>query len=179
MENEQEIKRLVGSIRRFYRVVQHDGSKESKQLGLTSAQSHVLRTLYYVGPLSSVDLSRHLYVTASNMTGLIDRLERKDLVCRVRKEGDRRVTLITLSPNGLAVAQSLPDPLETKLISGLGHMPVDQVSQLNDAMDMILSLINIEKNGACDAPMGVENTSMPSPAEIQKECVHASQNSAT
>ncbi|MCG8473299.1 MAG: MarR family transcriptional regulator [Desulfobacterales bacterium] len=156
MENEQEIKRLVGAIRRFYRVVQHDGSKESKQFGLTSAQSHVLRTLYYVGPLSSVDLSRHLYVTASNMTGLIDRLEKKELVSRVRKEGDRRVTLITLTAKGLGVAQSLPDPLETKLISGLGHMPVEQVSQLNDAMEQILSLLNVENGENCDLPMGLD-----------------------
>ena len=165
MENEKEIKRLVGSIRRFYRVVQHDGSKESKQMGLTSAQSHVLRTLYYMGPLSSVDLSRNLYVTASNMTGLIDRLEKKELVDRIRKEGDRRVTLITLTPSGLSVAQSLPDPLETKLIAGLGHMPAEQVSQLNESMEHILSLINVEKNGACDAPMGVENAQQEAKAK--------------
>lgn len=135
---------MVGSIRRFYRVVQNDGSKESKCFDLTSSQSNVLRTLYHVGPLSSVDLSRHLYVTASNMTGLVDRLEKKGLVSRVRKEGDRRVMLIVLTSSGLELSQVLPDPLESKLISGLGHMPVDKVKELNEAMDQILSLINVD-----------------------------------
>jgi len=144
LDNAEEIKKIVGSIRRFYRVVQNDGSKESKRFGLTSPQSNVLRTLYHVGPLSSVDLSRHLYVTASNMTGLVDRLEKKELVSRVRKEGDRRVMLIILTPSGLELSKSLPDPLESKLISGLGDMPVDQVRQLNEAMEKILSLINME-----------------------------------
>ena len=144
MDNELEIKQIVGSIRRFYRVVQNDGAKESKSFGLTSSQSNVLRTLYHVGPLSSVDLSRHLYVTASNMTGLVDRLEKKELVSRVRKEGDRRVMLIVLTPSGLELTQALPDPLESKLISGLGHMPVDQVRHLNEAMEQILRLINVD-----------------------------------
>lgn len=144
MDNEVEIKKMVGSIRRFYRVVQNDGSKESKGFGLTSTQSNVLRTLYHVGPLSSVDLSRHLYVTASNMTGLVDRLEKKELVSRVRKEGDRRVMLIVLTSSGLELSQVLPDPLESKLISGLGHMPMDQVKQLNQAMEQILRLINVD-----------------------------------
>lgn len=144
LKNELEIKELVGSIRRFYRVLQNDGSKESKRFGLTSTQSNVLRTLYHMGPFSSVELSRHLHVTASNMTGLVDRLEKKDLVSRVRKDGDRRVMLIVLTSSGLSLAQLLPDPLEVKLISGLGHMPVDQVKQLNQAMERILCLINIE-----------------------------------
>ena len=147
MDNKLEIKQLVGSIRRFYRVVQNDGSKESKSFGLTSTQSNVLRTLYHMGPLSSVELSRHLYVTASNMTGLVDRLEKKELVSRGRKEGDRRVMLILLTPTGIELAQALPDPLETKLISGLGYMPMERVKQLNEAMEQILSLINVEGDG--------------------------------
>ncbi len=148
MDNEVEIKKMVGSIRRFYRVVQNDGAKESKRFALTSSQGNVLRTLYHLGPLSSVDLSRHLYVTASNMTGLVDRLEKKELVSRVRKEGDRRVMLIVLTSEGLELSQALPDPLESKLISGLGHMPVDKVKQLNEAMDQILCLINVNGGDA-------------------------------
>ncbi|WP_300670598.1 MarR family transcriptional regulator [Desulfoluna sp.] len=157
MDNEEQIKKIVGSIRRFYRVVQNDGAKESKSFGLTSSQSNVLRTLYHVGPLSSVDLSRNLYVTASNMTGLVDRLEKKALVSRVRKEGDRRVMLIILTPSGLELAQVLPDPLESKLISGLGHMPVDQVKQLNEAMDQILRLINVEGDGSLLSEPGINS----------------------
>lgn len=147
MTNELEIRELVGSIRRFYRVVQNDGSKESKQFGLTSTQNNVIRTLYHMGPLSSVDLSRHLSVTASNMTGLVDRLEKKELISRVRKEGDRRVMLLVLTTPGLELAQVLPDPLETKLMSGLGHLPVAQVKQLTKAMEQILSLINVQGDG--------------------------------
>ena len=48
--------------------------KMGKQYGLTGPQSLVLRLLIKEGALSSADLSRQMYVTPSNITGIIDRL---------------------------------------------------------------------------------------------------------
>ena len=79
-ENEIIIKEIVSSIRRLYRAVYLDSSKVSRRFGLTGSQSGVLRTLFRNGPLSSADLSRNLFMTPSNITGIIDRLEKKGLV---------------------------------------------------------------------------------------------------
>jgi len=99
-ENESVIKDIVGSLRKLVRAVSLDSQKMSRQFGLTGPQSVVLRLLLNNGPMSSAELSRLMYVTASNMTGIIDRLEKKDLIERMRKEGDRRVTLIILTDTG-------------------------------------------------------------------------------
>jgi len=45
-------------------------------------------------------LSRHLLVTAGNLTGIVDRLERDGLVKRTAHESDRRSVRIRLSPAG-------------------------------------------------------------------------------
>ena len=122
VENELVIKEIVDAIRRLYRAVYLDAAKMSRQFGLTGSQSGVLRNLVAHGPLSSAALSRRLYVTPSNVTGVIDRLEKKGLVERVRKEGDRRIALITLTEKGDELSKSLPDPIEKKLISELGDL---------------------------------------------------------
>jgi len=77
-ENELIIKEIVDAIRRLYRAVYLDSAKMSRQFGLTGSQSGVLRNLVAHGPLSSAALSRRLYVTPSNITGVIDRLENVD-----------------------------------------------------------------------------------------------------
>ena len=102
----------------------------------------MLRTLIKYGPLSSASLSRKLYVTPSNITGIIDRLEKKDLVERVRKEGDLRVALITLTEKGADVSQKLPDPIEKRLIYGLADLETEHVRILSLAMSQILNLID-------------------------------------
>jgi DNA-binding MarR family transcriptional regulator len=143
-ENETVIKDIVGSIRKLVRAVYLDSQKMSRQFGLTGQQSVVLRLLLNNGSMSSADLSRLMYVTPSNMTGIIDRLEKKGLIERMRKEGDRRVTLILLTDTGKGLSKGLPDPFEKKFINQLADLEFDHVQLLAMAMNQILNLIDAE-----------------------------------
>ena len=142
LEKELIITDIVSSIRRLYRAVYLDSSKTSRQYGLTSTQSMVLRVLLSNGPLSSADLSRKIYVTPSNMTGVIDRLQQRGLVERTRRVRDRRVVSITLTEQGRTLSALLPDPIEKKLIQGLAHMELGKIETLADDMNRILNLID-------------------------------------
>jgi DNA-binding MarR family transcriptional regulator len=150
-ENEQVIKDIVWAIRRLVRAVYLDTSKMSRQHGITGSQSMVLRSLFHNGPLSSADLSRRLYVTPSNITGVIDRLEKKGLVERLRKAGDRRVSLITLTGTGSEFSKSLPDPIEKRFISHLADLEPEHVQILGVAMNQILNYM--DTNGVEEAPL--------------------------
>ena len=141
-ENEMLIKEIVVAIRRLVHAVYLDTSKMSRQYGLTGSQSGVLRSLFQEGPLSSASLSRRLHVTPSNITGIIDRLEKKGLVERTPKQGDRRIALIKLTDSGTGLSKLLPDPIETKLISGLVDMERKEIEELNLSMNQILNLID-------------------------------------
>jgi len=141
-ENELLIKEIVGAIRRFVRAVSLDTYKMSKQYNLTGPQSSILRTLIKYGPLSSASLSRRLYVTPANITGIVDRLEKRGLVQRVSKEGDRRVALIALTESGDELSKTLPDPLEKKLIYELADLETEHVRILALVMNQILNLMD-------------------------------------
>ncbi len=141
-ENELLIKEIVGAIRKFVRAVSLDAFKMSKEYGLTGPQSTLLRTLVKEGPLSSASLSRRLYVTPSNITGIIDRLEKKGLVERIRKDRDRRIVLINLTESGAELSNSLPDPIEKKLIYELADLKPEHVRILALVMNQILNLID-------------------------------------
>jgi MarR family transcriptional regulator, organic hydroperoxide resistance regulator len=141
-ENEKVIKDIVWSVRRLVRAVSLDSQKISKQYGLTGSQSSVMRSLLKYGPTSSAGLSRMLFVTPSNITGVIDRLEKKTLVERVRKVGDRRVAMIRLTESGEELSAKLPDPIEERFISELADLEPEHVQLLGMAMDQILKLMD-------------------------------------
>lgn len=90
-------------------------------------------------------MSRELYVTPSNITGIIDRLEKKGLVQRVRKEGDRRVALITLTQAGEQLSSQLPDPIEIKLISALTDLESKKIADLRGALKLMLRLVDAQE----------------------------------
>ncbi len=147
-QNEALIKNIVGSIRKLNRAVYQDSARMSRSHGLTAAQSGVLRTIANYGAASSAELSRRLFVTPSNITGVIDRLEKKGLVKRIAKQGDRRISLITLTEEGAVLSRSLPDPIEKKLISGLSDLDTEQIQHLDSAVSKILSLMDLESASA-------------------------------
>ena len=143
-QNESVIQDIVWSIRRLVRAVYLDSQKISKRYGLTGPQSSVLRNLLNIGSRSSADLSRNLFVTPSNITGIIDRLEKKQFVERIKKEGDRRVALITLTQTGQELSKTLPDPIMKKFITQLADLEPEHVQLLAMAMNQILNLIDTE-----------------------------------
>jgi DNA-binding MarR family transcriptional regulator len=156
-ENQSVIKDIVGSIRKLVRAVYLDSQKMSRQFGLTGPQSIVMRLLLNNGSMSSADLSRMMYVTPSNMTGIVDRLEKKDLVKRVGKQGDRRVALIVLTDPGKLLSERLPDPIENKFIQQLADLENEHVQILAMAMRQILNLIDLDGVEATPLELGQES----------------------
>ncbi len=143
--NEAVIKEIVGAIRRLIRAVSIDSVKMSRQFSLTAPQSGVIRCLAGTGAISSAALSRELYVTPSNITGIIDRLERKGLVQRVRKADDRRVILIQLTDEGRKLSRGLPDPIEIRLIAGLSELPEKEIRKLDASLDKIIDILDAKE----------------------------------
>jgi MarR family transcriptional regulator, organic hydroperoxide resistance regulator len=91
------------------------------ELDLTLPLSDVLWQLDpALGPLSRRELAERLRCDPSNVTFLVDRLERLRLVSRARASSDRRVKVLALTPAGLEVRERLIATLaESPMFSGL------------------------------------------------------------
>jgi MarR family 2-MHQ and catechol resistance regulon transcriptional repressor len=77
-----------------------------KEFGITESQFGILEALYHLGPLSQGQLCEKLLRSGSNVTTVVDNLERDKLVRRVRDEVDRRVQIVHITPRGEALIAS-------------------------------------------------------------------------
>lgn len=77
------------------------------KFGLNPAQVHLLLNVRLESGSSMKEIADALACDASYVTGIVDRLEAKDLVRRMPKPDDRRVKLIALTDEGRAVAEHL------------------------------------------------------------------------
>jgi len=74
----------------------------------SEAQFNILMILNVTEhPLTQTDLSRMLFVDKSNITGLVDGLEKDGLLRRNSVEGDRRSYHITLTPKGNSLIKKM------------------------------------------------------------------------
>lgn len=67
---------------------------------LTVSQFAVLEALYHLGPMTAGEVSRKILKSGSNLTTVIDNLERDGLVRRERDATDRRIIHIYLTEAG-------------------------------------------------------------------------------
>lgn len=77
--------------------------------GLTRQQATLLGLLEQPHPMSA--LADILHCDASNVTGLVSRLERQGLVTRERHDKDRRVTLVSATKAGRDLYSEFEDAL--------------------------------------------------------------------
>ncbi|MGZ3636497.1 MAG: MarR family winged helix-turn-helix transcriptional regulator [Ktedonobacterales bacterium] len=70
------------------------------EYGLSSRMFWALQALDEVQGRAMVDLSRILFTDKSNVTGIVDNLEKASLATRTPASHDRRVILVKLTPEG-------------------------------------------------------------------------------
>ena len=89
------------------------------KLDLSPVQCHVLHLMQPDQPIPMGRLAETLACDASNVTGLVDRLESRGLIVRRASADDRRVKVIVLTPTGARLRAKLhqrlaapPDPFQ-------------------------------------------------------------------
>jgi DNA-binding MarR family transcriptional regulator len=89
------------------------GADLFKRFGLTPAQYNVLRILRGAGPggLMCSQISERMITRDSDITRLLDRLERSGWVARERQDTDRRTVVTSITNEGLALLGELDEPL--------------------------------------------------------------------
>ena len=74
------------------------------QFGLTDVQFNMMNLLYYEsgkeGGLSQAQISDMMLVNRANITSLVDRMEKAELVSRTAHANDRRYNIIKLTSKG-------------------------------------------------------------------------------
>ncbi|MCA2206828.1 MarR family winged helix-turn-helix transcriptional regulator [Nocardia rosealba] len=73
---------------------------------LTAIQAKTL-TVLRRGPIAMRRLAETMYCDASNITGIINRLEKRGLVRRETNAADRRVTHLVITPEGEQVTDAI------------------------------------------------------------------------
>lgn len=99
---------------------------------LTPQQYNVLRLLRGVHPgtLATLELAGRLVSRAPDITRMLDKLDERGLIARVRPADNRRVVRVGVSAAGLALLRQLDGPVRQCHRQQLGHLTSAQRKQL-------------------------------------------------
>jgi DNA-binding MarR family transcriptional regulator len=74
---------------------------------IAPSHARALSVLTRHGAMRPSALSEHLHITPRSVTELVDTLQERGLVSRDKDPGDRRATIVALTPEGERLSQAL------------------------------------------------------------------------
>ncbi len=109
-------------------------SQRLVRLGVSMTQIHILSILEHHGEMAMSRLAEMLDVSVSNGTGLIDRMEERGLVDRVRDLEDRRVVMVRTAQRGREALDEVKVMRNDLIRKVLARLEPEQADRLADAM---------------------------------------------
>ncbi|KFA90127.1 MarR family winged helix-turn-helix transcriptional regulator [Archangium violaceum] len=101
-------------------------------LEITPPQLAVLEALLHVGPMSQSELGRKLLRSNPNMTALLDNLERSKWIQRERSPEDRRVVVVSLTPEGRRVIERVFPAHAAHVTALMGALSAEEQETLGE-----------------------------------------------
>ena len=125
---------IVGEIHRMIGSLRCAGTGRMVKAGISMTHLHILWVLEHHGELPMGRLAELLDVSLSNATGLIDRMEERHLVERVRVPDDRRMVIIRASAEGARIRDEIEALKQDRMRSILGRLTPQQLERILGAI---------------------------------------------
>jgi DNA-binding MarR family transcriptional regulator len=106
-----------------------------KDVDLSSNQYNVLRILRGAPEgLPCGEIGTRMITRDPDITRLLDRLEKRELISRCRETKDRRMVLTRITPAGLKLLAELDEPVQQAHREQLGHLGKERLKALSELL---------------------------------------------
>ncbi len=120
---------------------------------LTEQQWRVLRVVWSSDKYKSVDLASHTLLATASLVGILDRLEKKGLVSRVRSTTDRRAVYIVAT----AKSRKLEKEVSPQVTAIHEHLRSSVSAEEWQLMESILTRISAASASSVDLNVSSQN----------------------
>ena len=135
VDREAASRAIIAQFRAALRELRCMGGDRMRRIGLSFTHFHIVSLLERHGEMPMSRLADMLDVSDSNASGVVDRLEERGYVERIRVPDDRRVVHVRTTEAGrqmLAEAEVLKDEMVEKV---LDRLDASQLERLAHAVD--------------------------------------------
>ncbi|OZU90658.1 MarR family transcriptional regulator [Virgibacillus indicus] len=118
-------------------IIKQNGRKILNNYPITSPQFVALQWLLEEGDLTIGELSNKISLAFSTTTDLVDRMEKNDLVERIRSTTDRRVVRIHVLEKGKTIIHEVIEKRQEYLEEVMEEFSVEQRETLHELLNFL------------------------------------------
>ncbi len=137
--------RILKALRRISRAVDQYSRSLATRYELTGPQLVCLRQLVTAGPWTSSKLAVEVSLSQPTITGIIDRLAKRQLVTRVRDDADRRRVFLEVTDAGRALVEKAPSPLQDRFAANLARLGPDEQQRIGRVLETVVAMMEADE----------------------------------
>lgn len=158
MENQPDnCNEILKAIRKIIRAIDLNSKKNLKKYNLSGPQLLIIKDLSDHGSCPVGSLAKRISLSHATVTEIIDRLEKKGHVKRIKSEEDKRKIFVVLEEKARNVLEQKPTLIQEKFIDEFTKLPdweqslilsnFQKVAFLMEAEDMDVSPVLVNTSG--------------------------------
>ena len=128
------VERIIAELRASLGELRCAAAQHLVKSGISMSHVHVLSVLRHRGPMPMSRMAEMLDVSLSNATGLMDRMEERGLIERMRVPDDRRIVLVKPTGAGADALAEMEIVGDEMLGSILGRLDAAQLHRLTQSL---------------------------------------------
>ncbi|MEO1530301.1 MAG: MarR family transcriptional regulator [Planctomycetota bacterium] len=133
---------IVAAIRQIIRAVDLHSRRLVHGHGLTGPQLAVLREVTRLEPVPPSVLARAAHLSQATVSGILKRLETRNLVSRQKSESDRRSVSFAITDDGKTTLAASPSLLQDDFRTGLSRLEEWERLQILSTLQRVATLMN-------------------------------------
>jgi len=148
--------RILQSLRRLSHTLDVQSRRVAANYGVTVPQVLCLVKVVEGGPLTTNALSREVFLASSTVIGILDRLEEKGYLVRMRDTIDRRQVFVQATAKGRELIEGSPELINETLCNAFTNLSELEISAIALSLEKINELVEAENVRASTAAAGYE-----------------------
>ncbi len=139
-------------LRRIIQAVDLHSRYLAKRFGLTGPQLAVLEEIARGGGITAGEVARAVSLSQATVTGILERLHRRDLIVRHRSTVDRRRVILEMTAGGRRLLDEAPPAMGESFLWAFNRLPGWEQSMILSALQRLAAMM--EPGGGRDpAPL--------------------------
>lgn len=138
------IENVLITLRRIIRAADLHSKHLVKTAGLTAPQLLLLQAIRERGEVTIGELAKGINLSQATVTTILDRLEKRELVYRLRSQQDKRKVSAYLTESGKHMLDNAPTPLQAHFIRRFHALPDWEQNMILSSLQRVAHMMDAE-----------------------------------
>jgi len=130
------------AIRKIIQSIAMNSKSLVKRVGLTGPQLMILQEVVHSAEISVGEVAKAISLSQGTVTGILERLEKRELVTRRRSDFDRRRVLVQATEAGKALVRTAPPLMQEAFVERFSALQDWEQAMMLSSLQRLVSIMD-------------------------------------